>query len=94
MTDQSPETWNRLMAAAQSGDRWSYARLLREIVPTVRLIARHHHDTPDRVEAVVQDVLTTLHRIRHTYDPGRPFANWLNAISHRRSVDAVRQKGR
>jgi len=82
------------MAAGQAGDGGAYSRLLREILPYVRAIVRRHHAAPDRVEDVVQDVLLTLHRIRHTYDPTRPFTAWLGAITHRRSVDALRRKVR
>lgn len=88
------EAWGRLMEAAQGGDRSAYARLLAEIVPYVKAIARRHHATPDRQEDVVQDVLLTLHQIRHTYDPARPFLGWLAAIAHRRSVDALRRRVR
>ncbi len=88
------EEWGRLMAAAQAGDAAAYRRLLREIVPFVRAIVRRHHASPDRVEDVTQDVLLTIHRVRHTYDPARPFTNWLAAITHRRSIDALRRKAR
>jgi len=84
VTDGQPHNWNQLMAAAQSGDPGSYARLLHEILPHVRLIAGRHHSTPDRVEATVCDVLVTVHRVRHTYDPARPFIQWLDAIAARR----------
>jgi len=80
------------MVAAQSGDSWAYARLLHEILPDVRLIVLRHHPAPDRVEMVVQDVLRTLHRLRHTYDPSRPFAAWLAAISERRALAAAGRK--
>jgi len=80
------------MEAAQSGDRAAYERLLREILPYVRAIVRRHHAAPDRVEDVVQDVLLTIHRVRHTYDPARSFANWAGAIAHRRSVDSLRRR--
>jgi RNA polymerase sigma-70 factor (ECF subfamily) len=86
--------WGGLMAAAQSGDGAAYARLLREIVPFVRAVVRRHHASSDRVDDVVQDVLLTIHRVRHTYDPNRPFSAWLAAIAHRRSIDAVRRKVR
>jgi RNA polymerase sigma-70 factor (ECF subfamily) len=92
MTGSSADEWGALMAGAQAGDTRAYARLLREILPYVRAIARRHHATPDRLEDVVQDVLLTIHRVRHTYDPSRPFTAWLGAIAHRRSVDAVRRK--
>ncbi len=86
--------WGRLMAAAQGGDGDSYARLLRSVLPFVRAIIRHHHRAPDRVDDVVQDVLLCVHRVRHTYDPGRSFSNWIGAIAHRRSVDALRRRVR
>jgi RNA polymerase sigma-70 factor (ECF subfamily) len=94
LTANSAEEWGRLMAAAQAGDGAAYARLLREILPYIRAIARRHHAAPDRLEDVVQDVLLTIHRVRHTYDPTRPFSAWLGAIAHRRSVDALRRKAR
>ena len=62
--------------------------------PYIRAIVRRHHAAPDRQEDVVQDVLLTIHRVRHTYDPTRPFAAWLGAIAHRRSIDALRRKVR
>ena len=43
---------------------------------------------------VVQDVLLTVHRVRHTYQPGRPVEPWLAAIVARRSIDAIRKRGR
>ncbi len=43
---------------------------------------------------VVQDVLLTVHRVRHTYQPGRPVEPWLAAIVFRRSIDATRKRGR
>jgi RNA polymerase sigma-70 factor (ECF subfamily) len=42
----------------------------------------------------VQDVLLTVHRVRHTYDPSRPFKPWLAAIARRRSIDLLRRRGR
>ncbi len=86
--------WARLMAAAQDGSQADYARLLKEIVPLVRAVAAHHHRAPDRVDDVVQDVLLTIHRVRHTYDPSRPFMPWLVAVARRRSIDALRRRTR
>ena len=45
-------------------------------------------------EDVVQDALVTLHRVRHTYEPGRPVKPWLAAIVTRRAIDASRRRGR
>jgi RNA polymerase sigma-70 factor (ECF subfamily) len=53
---------------------------------------------PQDVEDLVQDVLLSLHSVRHTYDPARPFFPWLLAIVRNRLADAARryarQKGR
>src|SRR5579859_4431481 len=84
--------WSRLMAAAQGGDREAYRRLLGEIVPFIRAIVARQHRMADRAEDVVQDVLLTLHRVRHTYDPGRSFKHWLAMIARRRSIDALRRR--
>ena len=32
----------------------------------------------------MQDALLTIHAIRHTYDPARPFGPWLAAVAKRR----------
>ncbi len=82
------------MAAAQAGDRRAYDHLLREIVPYVRAIAWRAHRSPEAIEEVVQEVLLSVHRVRQTYDPARPFRHWLRAIAHRRSIDALRQRCR
>lgn len=86
--------WSRLMEAAQAGDGAAYARLLRDILPFIRAVVGRHHRAADRVEDVVQDVLLTLHRVRHTYDPARPFTHWLATLARRRSIDLLRRKAR
>lgn len=86
--------WSILMARAQDGDQTAYRRLLREIVPYLRVLAARRHRERSDVEDSVQDILLTLHSIRHTYDPTRPFAPWLVAIADRRCIDRLRQQGR
>jgi RNA polymerase sigma-70 factor (ECF subfamily) len=39
-------------------------------------------------------VLLTIHRVRHTYEPGRPVKPWVAAIAARRSIDALRRRAR
>jgi RNA polymerase sigma-70 factor (ECF subfamily) len=84
--------WAQLMGAAQDGDAAAYARLLKEIAPFVRTLARRRFRNEDAVEDAVQDVLLCLHRVRHSYDPSRPFTPWLAAIATRRCIDALRRK--
>lgn len=88
------EEWSRLMAAAQDGDRVAYEALLRAVVPFIRAVVQRRHRQTDRVEDVIQDVLLAIHRVRHTYDPSRPFTHWLATIAERRSIDMLRRRGR
>jgi RNA polymerase sigma-70 factor (ECF subfamily) len=86
--------WAILMAHAQDGDRSAYHRLLREITPYLRSLAVRRHRDPSDVEDAVQDILLTVHAIRHTFDPTRPFGPWLVTIANRRFIDRLRRQGR
>lgn len=88
------EEWAALMARAQSGDAAAYRRLLTALAPYLRSLASRHHRERSDVEDSVQDILLTLHTIRHTYDPSRPFKPWLVAIARRRIIDRLRGQGR
>lgn len=85
--------WSRLMAAAQDGDGRSYARLLTEVTPVLRRVVRRRWSGSDG-EDIVQEVLLSLHGVRHTYDPSRPFMPWLMAIVQFRVADAARKAAR
>ena len=86
--------WTILMARGQNGDGAAYLRLLQEVTPYLRALATRRHRDADDIEDAVQDVLLTVHAIRHTYDPARPFGPWLVAIANRRLVDRLRRQGR
>lgn len=92
--DSQDDTWRTLMRAAQSGDRLSYERLLHDIIPFVRNLARRRCRQPQDLEEAVQETLLTVHRVRQTYDPGRPFSPWLAAITQRRAIDVLRRRKR
>jgi RNA polymerase sigma factor (sigma-70 family) len=85
-----------LMRAAQDGDGAAYAQLLTEITPVLRRAVQRQRwfaQAAD-VEDLVQDILISLHAVRATYDPDRPFLPWLLAIARNRMVDALRRRGR
>lgn len=86
--------WSILMARAQDGDRAAYHRLLTEISPFLRSLATPRLRDGADIEDAIQDILLTVHAIRHTYDPARPFAPWLVTIAKRRLVDRLRGRGR
>jgi RNA polymerase sigma-70 factor (ECF subfamily) len=92
--DNDPAAWSALMAGAQDGDRDSYRRLLLAVTPYLRAIASQSLRNPHDVEDVVQDILMTIHTIRHVYDPVRPFKPWLRAIARHRIVDHIRRRRR
>jgi RNA polymerase sigma-70 factor (ECF subfamily) len=92
--DASEDAWPGLMAQAQAGDGAAYRRLLSEIAPFLRILARRYHRDARDVEDSVQDILLTVHTIRHTYDPGRPVKPWLVAIGRRRIFDRLRSQKR
>jgi RNA polymerase sigma-70 factor (ECF subfamily) len=82
-----------LMHAAQEGDAAAYRELLQTVTPLVRRIAAHRRGFAGReeVEDLVQDVLLSLHAVRATYDPRRPFLPWLLAIVRHRLADGARR---
>src|SRR5262249_14960707 len=86
--------WSILMGHAQAGDKRAYRRLLEDIAPYVRALAAKHHRDPRDIEDSVQDILLTVHAIRQTYDPTRPFGPWLVAIAPRRIADRLRRRAR
>jgi RNA polymerase sigma-70 factor, ECF subfamily len=86
--------WSRLMAGAQDGDRDAYRALLEDIAPYLRSLAVRWFKDASDVEDAVQDVLLTVHVVRHAYDLSRPFGPWLLAIANRRMIDRLRNQTR
>jgi RNA polymerase sigma factor (sigma-70 family) len=86
--------WSNLMARAQDGDRRAYRTLLEDMTPYIRSLAARCFKQPSDVEDAVQDVLLTVHMVRHAYDPGRPFGPWLLALANRRFIDRLRRETR
>jgi RNA polymerase sigma-70 factor (ECF subfamily) len=85
-----------LMRAAQAGNTEAYGRLLREVTPRLyAFIKRQRPFLPSEdIEDLIQDVLMSIHAVRATYDPDRPFMPWLVAIARNRLVDAARRYAR
>ncbi|QDY43839.1 sigma-70 family RNA polymerase sigma factor [Candidatus Pantoea soli] len=92
--DSARERWPALMEQAQAGDQHAYTRLLSALVPVIRSQVRRQISDEAAAEDVIQDVLLTVHRVRHTYDPAWPFLPWLMAIISARTIDALRRRGR
>jgi RNA polymerase sigma-70 factor (ECF subfamily) len=84
------------MRAAQHGDATAYGELLRSITPRIRRIVARRQAFAGQadVEDLVQDVLLSVHTVRATYDPARPFMPWLLAIVRHRLADRARRHAR
>lgn len=96
MTNEKEGLLAGLMRSAQNGDGAAYARLLRELVPLLRIgVQRRLRFLPQHdVEDIVQDVLISLHSVRATYDPQRLFLPWLFGIVKNRVADSARRYAR
>jgi len=90
MTPELEKEWGQLMALAQDGDEVAYETLLRGLASAARAMA-YRQLPADRVDDGVQNVLVAVHRARHTYDPGRPFAPWFRALARHRLTDTWRR---
>src|ERR1041385_1252854 len=97
MTEPSPDNhFGELMKAAQAGDGKAYRQLLEEITPRIRRMVRNQRSflQTEDIEDLVQDILLSLHAVRATYDPERPFVPRFLAITRNRLVDGARRYGR
>jgi RNA polymerase sigma-70 factor (ECF subfamily) len=85
------EKWSDWMARAQDGDGAVYLKLLTSILPRVRAIVGRWIKDHEHAEDVVQEVLLSIHKYRHTYDPNLKFSPWLHTIAKRRAMDYLRK---
>ena len=86
--------WSVWMAEVQAGDAHAYRRLLDELVPVLRRMVNARVRDRDAAEDVVQNVLLSIHRARHTYRPERSFGPWMRTIARNAMVDSFRESGR
>jgi len=86
----------RLMMLAQAGDTEAYSQLLQKVTIRLRRIVRRSRSflADEDIEDLVQDILLSLHSVRATYDPQRPFMPWLLAITRNRLADGARRYAR
>ncbi len=93
--DESRETrWSQWMAAAQRGDARAYESLLRELRPSLQGFIRRQISNDAAVEDIVQTVLLSLHRARHSYRSEHLFEPWLWAIARNALTDFQRKRAR
>lgn len=79
------------MREALAGDALAYNAALTQAAALLRpyLLKRLSHASD--IEDIIQDILLSVHKARHTYDGARPFAPWLFAIAQYRLLDYLRK---
>ncbi len=80
-SDEADLRWRSAMAAAQAGDATAYHELLKEILPVIRRQVNARLAGDPVAEDVVQNVLVSIHRARHTYRPERRFGPGCGGLS-------------
>jgi RNA polymerase sigma-70 factor (ECF subfamily) len=86
----SVDSFTDLARQAQTGEANAYKTLLKNLIPHIRKLIisdiRHPH-----TDDVIQEILVSVHKALHTYNPDRPFLPWVNAIIQFRKTDYLRQ---
>lgn len=83
--------WRDLMQKAQAGDKQAYNTLLHQLQPYIENVLRPGVSNPEWARDITQDVLLSLHKSLHTYNPDRAFKPWLMAIIQFRKSDFMRK---
>jgi RNA polymerase sigma-70 factor (ECF subfamily) len=79
-----------LLRFGLEGDEVAYTRFLQQVTPLLRRMVTRRLIAAD-VEDVVQEILISIHKARHTYDGQRPIVPWLLSIVRYRISDYLRK---
>jgi RNA polymerase sigma-70 factor (ECF subfamily) len=79
-----------LMRRSLEGDKRAYAELLRETARLLRPFLSRRLSFESEVDDVLQEILISIHKARHTYDGKRPYKPWAYAIARFRLRDYLR----
>ncbi len=89
MTDTT-DNFAALMRQSQDGDQRAYAELLRETARLLRPFLSKRLSFDSEVDDLLQEILISIHKARHTYDGQRPYKPWAFAIAKFRLQDHLR----
>lgn len=79
-----------LMRQSLAGDQIAYAALLQETSRLLRPFLSKRLNQSGEVDDVLQEILISIHKARHTYDGNRPYLPWMYAIARFRLQDHLR----
>lgn len=79
-----------LMRHSLNGDARAYATLLQETARLLRPFLSRRLKSGAEVDDVLQEILLSIHKARHTHDGERPYKPWVFAIAKFRLLDHLR----
>lgn len=88
---QSDTDYASLMRQSLAGDKRAYAQLLANTAAMLRPSLSKRLNNQSEVDDVLQEILLSIHKARHTYDGGRPYKPWAFAIAKFRFQDHLRK---
>ncbi len=82
------------MLQALSGDVRAYEQFLEQVARMMRayLTQSMRKRSPDQIEDLVQEVLFSIHRKKHTFQTQMPIRPWVYAIARYRMIDYFRSE--
>ena len=89
---KNESTFHPLFKEALAGNQRAYAELLRTLAPLIKQYASKKSSGHSDCEDIAQEILISVHKALHTYDPARPCMPWLAAIMHYRMSDWLRSR--
>ena len=84
------DTLEALMQRALAGDQAAYAKVLHTTAQLLRPFLSKRLLFSNDVDDVLQEILVSIHKARHTYDGQRPYKPWVYAIAKFRLQDYLR----
>lgn len=89
MTDRD-DNLESLMRQSLAGDQRAYAELLRATARLLKPFLSRRLRFSNEVDDLLQEILLSIHKARHTYDGQRPYKPWVYAIAKFRLLDHLR----
>jgi RNA polymerase sigma-70 factor (ECF subfamily) len=83
-----------LMACYQAGDSAAARSLVERISPGLHRYFEAHAVNRADADDLLQEAWLRIHRVRHTYQPGKPLLPWVYAIARRVRIDHYRKSVR
>ena len=89
VTDKS-DNLAALMKQSLDGNKRAYAEILQETSCFLRPFLAKRLSFTNEVDDLLQEILISIHKARHTYDGKRPYKPWVYAIARFRLQDYLR----